>query len=198
MTIAETVIDQFVNHRLPGVGDAGGSSDSSGVRGWARPGCRSSRCSPAWCGAVLRQDVIDAMLTEALPADWPLNRIDPVLRALAARGCGGTSMPDGPPAKVVINEYLDVSRGFFAGAEPGHGERCAGPAGSPAAAGGVLAHDRAERSVPGRVIDGIARLGRGLGRTRGFRPVHGDRLAHEGDAALDPSSATGSSRRAIG
>ncbi|MDR3535344.1 MAG: transcription antitermination factor NusB, partial [Acetobacteraceae bacterium] len=28
-------------------------------------------------------------------------------------------MSDGPPAKVVINEYLDVARGFFDGAEPG-------------------------------------------------------------------------------
>ena len=27
-------------------------------------------------------------------------------------------MADGPPAKVVINEYLDVARGFFTGAEP--------------------------------------------------------------------------------
>ena len=28
-------------------------------------------------------------------------------------------MADGPPAKVVINEYLDVARGFFTGDEPG-------------------------------------------------------------------------------
>ena len=27
-------------------------------------------------------------------------------------------MTDGPPAKVVINEYLDVAHGFFAGDEP--------------------------------------------------------------------------------
>ena len=29
------------------------------------------------------------------------------------------AMADGPPTKVVINEYLDVARGFFTGAEPG-------------------------------------------------------------------------------
>ena len=28
-------------------------------------------------------------------------------------------MTDGPPAKVVINEYLDIARGFFTGPEPG-------------------------------------------------------------------------------
>jgi N utilization substance protein B len=33
-------------------------------------------------------------------------------------GAAELSMPDGPPAKVVINEYLDVSHGFFDGDEP--------------------------------------------------------------------------------
>ncbi len=32
--------------------------------------------------AVRQQDTIDAMVAEALPADWPLARIDPVLRSL--------------------------------------------------------------------------------------------------------------------
>ncbi len=27
-------------------------------------------------------------------------------------------MEDGPPSRVVINEYLDVAHGFFAGEEP--------------------------------------------------------------------------------
>jgi N utilization substance protein B len=27
-------------------------------------------------------------------------------------------MSDGPPVKVVINEYMDVAHGFFAGDEP--------------------------------------------------------------------------------
>jgi N utilization substance protein B len=36
--------------------------------------------------------------------------------------CAGTAelaMAGGAPVKVVINEYLDVARGFFVGAEPG-------------------------------------------------------------------------------
>jgi transcription antitermination protein NusB len=59
------------------------------------------------------------MLMEALPDDWPLARIDPVLRALMRAGAAELSMLDGPPAKVVINEYLDIARGFFTGPEPG-------------------------------------------------------------------------------
>jgi transcription antitermination protein NusB len=58
-------------------------------------------------------------LVEALPDDWPLTRIDPVLRALMRAGAAELSMVDGPPAKVVISEYLDVARGFFTGPEPG-------------------------------------------------------------------------------
>jgi N utilization substance protein B len=70
-------------------------------------------------GAVRQQDTIDAMVTDALPADWPLARIDPVLRALLRAGGAELAATDGVPAKVVINEYLDIARGFFTGPEPG-------------------------------------------------------------------------------
>ena len=68
---------------------------------------------------VRRQDAIDPMLVDALPDDWPLSRIDPVLRALLRAGAAELSMTDGPPSRVVINEYLDIARGFFTGPEPG-------------------------------------------------------------------------------
>ena len=41
-----------------------------------------------------------------------------MLRALLRAGAAELSMPDGPPARVVINEYLDVAHGFFDGDEP--------------------------------------------------------------------------------
>jgi transcription antitermination protein NusB len=125
---AETVIDQFIKHRLgelPGGGGVDGTGSAHGgfVLGGFEDGRIPEAEEPLFAhvvrGVVLRQDVIDAMLTEVLPADWPLHRIDPVLRALLRAGAAELQMQDGPPAKVVINEYLDVSRGFFAGAEPG-------------------------------------------------------------------------------
>jgi N utilization substance protein B len=58
------------------------------------------------------------MLAEVLPADWPLARLDPVLRALLRAGTAELWTQDGPPARVVINEYLDVAHGFFNGDEP--------------------------------------------------------------------------------
>lgn len=110
---AETVIDQFVRHRL---GDLEGQD---GFEDGRIPDAEVSLFARVVREAVRRQDVIDPMLVEALPGDWSLARIDPVLRALMRAGVAELSMTDGPPAKVVINEYLDIARGFFTGPEPG-------------------------------------------------------------------------------
>lgn len=120
---AETVIDQFVKHRLgdlPGIRDPqkGGFIDG-GFEDGRVPDAEVPLFARVVRGAILRQDAIDPMLTDALPADWPLVRIDPVLRALLRAAAAELGMPDGPPAKVVINEYLDIARGFFTGPEPG-------------------------------------------------------------------------------
>jgi N utilization substance protein B len=42
-----------------------------------------------------------------------------VLRALMRAGAAELAMPSGPPARVVVNEYLDIAHGFFTGGEPG-------------------------------------------------------------------------------
>ena len=41
-----------------------------------------------------------------------------MLRALLRAASGELTMADGPPGRVVINEYLDVAGGFFSGDEP--------------------------------------------------------------------------------
>ena len=109
---AETVIDQFVRHRLGELPGTGGFEDGR------IPDAEVPLFARIVRAAVRQQDTIDRMLAEALPADWPLARIDPVLRALMRAAGGELAMSDGPPAKVVINEYLDVARGFFTGDEP--------------------------------------------------------------------------------
>jgi transcription antitermination protein NusB len=110
---AETVIDQFVRHRL------GVLEGQDGFEDGRIPDAEVPLFSRVVREAVRRQDVIDPLLVEALPGDWPLARIDPVLRAMMRAGAAELAMADGPPAKVVINEYLDVARGFFTGPEPG-------------------------------------------------------------------------------
>ena len=109
---AETVIDQFVRHRL---GALPGADDFEDGR---IPDAEVPLFASIVRGAVRQQDTIDAMLSEALPADWPLSRIDPVLRAAMRAAGGELAGATSAPARVVINEYLDVAHGFFSGEEP--------------------------------------------------------------------------------
>lgn len=70
-------------------------------------------------GVVEQQRQIDPLIHEALPASWPLKRIDLTLRAILR--CGVFELTGKPdiPCRVVINEYLDVARAFFDDDEPG-------------------------------------------------------------------------------
>jgi len=68
--------------------------------------------------AVNRQALIDQMTDRALVAKWPIDRIDPVLRALF-RAAGAEFVTGDTPPKVAITEYVDVAKAFFPdGREP--------------------------------------------------------------------------------
>ncbi len=62
--------------------------------------------------AVNWQAKIDQLTDRALVAKWPIDRIDPVLRALF-RAAGGELVEMPTPPKVVITEYVDVAKAFF-------------------------------------------------------------------------------------
>lgn len=107
---AEAVIDQFIRFRLGP--DAGGFEDgrvpqadvplfAHVVRGVARQG-----------------ETLDEMISPHLAGDWTVARLDPVLRALLRAAAFEFSSASEPPAKVVINEYMDIAHGFFGGEEP--------------------------------------------------------------------------------
>ena len=109
---AETVVDQFVRHRLGELPGSGGFEEG-----------RAPDADVALFGRIVRsavqqQDRLDKLVAESLPVDWPYGRLDPVLRALLRAAGAELDMQDGPPARVVINEYLDVAHGFFTGEEP--------------------------------------------------------------------------------
>jgi N utilization substance protein B len=108
----ETVIDQFVRHRLGALPWQGGLEEGRVPEADVPLFTRIVRT------AAQQQDVVDGMIVQALPEAWPLARLDPVLRAALRAGGAELWMPDGPPAKVVLNEYLDVAHGFFSGDEP--------------------------------------------------------------------------------
>jgi N utilization substance protein B len=68
--------------------------------------------------AVNWQARIDQMTDRALVAKWPIDRIDPVLRALFRAAGAELTLPATPP-RVVITEYVDVAHAFFPdGREP--------------------------------------------------------------------------------
>ena len=68
--------------------------------------------------AVNWQAKVDQMTDRALVAKWPIDRIDPVLRALF-RAAGAEFLGKVTPPKVVINEFVEIARAFFPeGREP--------------------------------------------------------------------------------
>jgi N utilization substance protein B len=108
----ETVIDQFVRHRL------GPLIESDGFEEGRVPDAEVPLFARIVRAAAIGQDRIDALIADALPVEWPIGRLDPVLRAVLRAGGAELAMTDGPPTRVVINEYLDVAHGFFTGEEP--------------------------------------------------------------------------------
>jgi len=70
-------------------------------------------------GAIANRDDIDALLSAALGPEWPLARLDAVLRALLRVGGYELLGRLEIPARVVLNEYLDIAHAFFSGKEPG-------------------------------------------------------------------------------
>ena len=108
----ETVLDQFIRHRLGNLPGLDGYEDGR------VPDADVTLFGRIVRTAVIEQDRVDKLISEALPAEWPFMRLDPVLRALLRAAGAEFTMSDGPPARVVINEYLDIAHGFFTGEEP--------------------------------------------------------------------------------
>ena len=109
----EVVVDQFICHRL------GETSSGDGFEEGRIPGAEVPLFTYIVRSAVRQKEIINIMLTDAVPSDWPLSRIDPVLRSLLQAACAELLEVDPVPAKVIINEYVDISQGFFATPLPG-------------------------------------------------------------------------------
>ena len=61
---------------------------------------------------VKNQARIDQLTHQALVARWPIDRIDPTLRALF-RAAGAELVATDTPPKVTISEYVDVAKAFY-------------------------------------------------------------------------------------
>ncbi|HYZ32287.1 MAG TPA: transcription antitermination factor NusB [Crenalkalicoccus sp.] len=110
---AETVIDQFVRHRI---GASAGRED--GFEDGRVPMADVPLFTRIVRRAAAAGEELDGIIARHLDPDWPLPRLDPVLRALLRAAAAELHAGAEPPARVVINEYLDVAHGFFGGEEP--------------------------------------------------------------------------------
>lgn len=70
-------------------------------------------------GVVEDQKFLDPFIHTALTEDWPLKRIDSLLRAILRCGSYELLRRKDVPARVIISEYIDVAKAFFEDDEPG-------------------------------------------------------------------------------
>lgn len=69
-------------------------------------------------GVVQRQRDIDPLVDQQLAAGWRLDRVDSILRAILRSGVYELLERPDVPARVVINEYIDIAHDFFSEDEP--------------------------------------------------------------------------------
>jgi N utilization substance protein B len=98
---AETVADEFVEHRLGKDPDirAAGTADEQFFGDIVR-------------GVPHHQAEIDTAIAKCLASGWKLARVDSILRAILRAGAYEFIARLDVPAKVVIDEYVDVAHAF--------------------------------------------------------------------------------------
>jgi len=70
-------------------------------------------------GVWVRREELADMIGAALVDDWPLNRLEIVLRCILEAGAYELLARPDVPVRVIISEYVDLGHAFYAGAEPG-------------------------------------------------------------------------------
>ncbi|HEY7851824.1 MAG TPA: transcription antitermination factor NusB [Caulobacteraceae bacterium] len=87
-------------------------------------GERLASADEAWFAQVVRgvaavQVEIDRDIRRRLAAGWKLERLDATVRAILRAGAYELIRQPEVPVEVVIDEYLEIAKSFFEGAEPG-------------------------------------------------------------------------------
>jgi N utilization substance protein B len=101
------VIAEFEAHRL-----------GQEVEGYQYPEAEAEFFRDIVEGVVREQRRIDPLVDRHLAEGWRLNRVDSILRAILRASAYEMLMRKDVPARVVINEYVDLAHAFFEGEEP--------------------------------------------------------------------------------
>ncbi|MBL6946147.1 MAG: transcription antitermination factor NusB [Rhodospirillales bacterium] len=70
-------------------------------------------------GVAERNSDLEGMISPALSSEWPLERLEAVLRAILKAGAFELFARSDVPVRVVISEYVDIAHAFFEGKETG-------------------------------------------------------------------------------
>lgn len=69
-------------------------------------------------GTLERQKDIDDMVSASLDAKWPLERLEKIIKSILRAGVGELLTQPATDTAIIINDYVNVAHGFFAGKEP--------------------------------------------------------------------------------
>lgn len=104
----DSVIEEFRHHRLGGELDGAKAAEAD---------------APFFAdlvrGVVERQIAIDKQVNAMLAEGWRLARLDSILRALLRAATFELMARTDVPARVAIDEYVDLAQAFFDGSETG-------------------------------------------------------------------------------
>lgn len=70
-------------------------------------------------GVSAAREELDDMLAAVLDEDWPVERLEKLLRVVLRAGAYELAERRDIPARVIISGYVDVAGAFFGGKEPG-------------------------------------------------------------------------------
>jgi transcription antitermination protein NusB len=104
----EAVVREFARHRF-------GQEIDGDQYGEADPALFSDIVR----GEVADQERLDETISAALTEEWPLSRLDSVLRAILRAGAYELVHRHDVPPRVSISEYTAIAHAFFIGKEPG-------------------------------------------------------------------------------
>jgi N utilization substance protein B len=105
------VVREFIRHRL---GEAAVASEEETI-GIADEVLFAELVE----GISARRAELDGHISAALTPDWPLERLEIILRSILRAGAYELLASPQVPTRVTISEYLDIAHAFFAGKEPG-------------------------------------------------------------------------------
>ena len=102
--LPETVVDEFINYRLPVV-------DENSSLGFPD---KELFCDLA-LGTAKDLEIIDRLITDVLMDGWSSERLESTLHAILRVGSYELKNRSSAPLPVIISEYVDVTHAFYDG-----------------------------------------------------------------------------------